>query len=165
MSCWAACWRVLGVQEWARPRGVGCAHALLVQLSTVQAIIEDIGIKQKLYRELGSIVKPSGVLASNTSSFEIGFMSEASGRPDKLVGMHFFNPVQLMKLVEVIRTPLTSTEAFDIAFRFGKVRTHVVWRCCCSAKLWHVATLMRYVWVCRRWARRLWSARTHQASS
>jgi 3-hydroxyacyl-CoA dehydrogenase len=86
-----------------------------------QAIVEDIAIKSKLYRELGSIVKPSGIFASNTSSFEIGFMSEPSGRPDRLVGMHFFNPVQIMKLVEVIRTPKTSAKVFDTAFRFGQV--------------------------------------------
>lgn len=86
----------------------------------VEAVIEDMGIKSKLYRELGSICKPSTILASNTSSFEIGFMSEPSGRKDRLVGMHFFNPVQLMKLVEVVRTPHTSQSSFDIAYRFGK---------------------------------------------
>ena len=52
----------------------------------VQAIIENIDIKKAFYKELGKIVKPSGIFASNTSSFEIGFMAEPSGRPDKMVG-------------------------------------------------------------------------------
>ncbi len=57
-----------------------------------QAIIENLDIKKAFYSELGTICKPSTIFASNTSSFEIGFMSNASGRPDKMVGMHFFNP-------------------------------------------------------------------------
>ena len=54
---------------------------------------------------------PNTIFASNTSSFPIGEIGDASGRPDKMTGLHFFNPVQLMKLVEVVRTPHTSDEA------------------------------------------------------
>jgi 3-hydroxybutyryl-CoA dehydrogenase len=74
----------------------------------VEAILENEAIKLELFRELGRIVKPSGVLASNTSSIPITLLATASGRPDKFIGMHFMNPVPLMTLVEVIRGHLTS---------------------------------------------------------
>jgi 3-hydroxyacyl-CoA dehydrogenase len=79
----------------------------------VEAIIENMDLKKKLYSELGAECKPSTVFASNTSSLSITEMALASGRPEKFVGVHFFNPVQIMKLVEVIRTEHTSTEVFD----------------------------------------------------
>lgn len=86
----------------------------------VEAIIEDLDIKRALYKELGALCKPETILASNTSSFPIAEMGAASGRPDRMVGLHFFNPVQLMKLVEVVRTPETSEEAFAEARAFGE---------------------------------------------
>jgi 3-hydroxyacyl-CoA dehydrogenase len=58
-------------------------------------------------------MKPSAIFASNTSSLAVTAMAEASGRPDKFVGLHFFNPVQIMKLLEVIRTEHTSDDAFN----------------------------------------------------
>ena len=70
----------------------------------IEAIIEDVGIKLPFYENLGKTVKPGAIFASNTSSLSIGIMAEASGRADRFVGLHFFNPVQLMKLTEVIRT-------------------------------------------------------------
>ncbi|MBK8178012.1 MAG: 3-hydroxybutyryl-CoA dehydrogenase [Planctomycetes bacterium] len=86
----------------------------------VEAIVEDLPTKLSLFKELGSICKPSTILASNTSSFPIAEMAEASGRPERVVGLHFFNPVQLMKLVEVVRTPKTSDEVFAAARAFGE---------------------------------------------
>jgi 3-hydroxybutyryl-CoA dehydrogenase len=74
----------------------------------VEEILEDKNIKLDLFRELGRIVKPSGVLASNTSSIPITALATASGRPEQFIGMHFMNPVPLMTLVEVIRGHLTS---------------------------------------------------------
>ena len=74
----------------------------------VEAILEDKDIKLELFRELGRIVKPTGVLASNTSSIPITALATASGRPEQFIGMHFMNPVPLMTLVEVIRGHLTS---------------------------------------------------------
>lgn len=85
-----------------------------------EAIIEDLEIKKALFAELGSICKPETILASNTSSFPVSVMAEASGRPDKFVGLHFFNPVQLMRLVEVVRTDATDPAVFDAARGFGK---------------------------------------------
>jgi len=85
-----------------------------------EAIIEDIDIKKALFAELGAICKPEAILASNTSSFKVTEMAEASGRPERFVGLHFFNPVQLMRLVEVVRTDATDADVFETARGFGK---------------------------------------------
>ena len=76
----------------------------------VEAIVENEGVKAELFRRLGEIVKPDGVLASNTSSIPITALATASGRPAQFIGMHFMNPVPLMGLVEVIRGYQTSDE-------------------------------------------------------
>jgi 3-hydroxyacyl-CoA dehydrogenase len=86
----------------------------------VEAIVENLDLKKELFADLGRICKKETILASNTSSFPIGVMGEASGRPSQMVGLHFFNPVQLMKLVEVVRTPKTSEESFAAARAFGE---------------------------------------------
>jgi len=86
----------------------------------VEAIVENLDVKNQLFRELGHICKPSTIFASNTSSFPIALMAKASGRPQQFVGLHFFNPVQLMKLVEVVRTDETSDEVFAAARAFGE---------------------------------------------
>lgn len=79
----------------------------------VEAIIENMDLKKHLYSDLGTRCKPETVFASNTSSLSITEMALASGRPEKFVGLHFFNPVQIMKLVEVIRTDHTDMAVFD----------------------------------------------------
>jgi 3-hydroxyacyl-CoA dehydrogenase len=86
----------------------------------VEAIVENLEIKKQLFAELGSICKPETILASNTSSFPIGEMADASGRPERVVGLHFFNPVQLMRLVEVVRTDATDEAVFAAAKAFGE---------------------------------------------
>ncbi len=86
----------------------------------VEAIVEDLGAKKKLFAELGKLCKKDTILASNTSSFPIAEMAEASGRPQRFVGLHFFNPVQLMKLVEVVRTAKTDENVFAAARAFGE---------------------------------------------
>ncbi|MEM6673430.1 MAG: 3-hydroxyacyl-CoA dehydrogenase NAD-binding domain-containing protein [Planctomycetota bacterium] len=86
----------------------------------VEAIVENLDVKKELFQELGTICKPETVFASNTSSFPIGEMAEASGRPSRFVGLHFFNPVQLMKLVEVVRTDETDEDVFAAARSFGE---------------------------------------------
>jgi 3-hydroxyacyl-CoA dehydrogenase len=86
----------------------------------VEAIVENLEVKNQLFAELGKICKPSAIFASNTSSFPIAAMAKASGRPKQFVGLHFFNPVQLMKLVEVVRTNETSDEVFAAARAFGE---------------------------------------------
>ena len=86
----------------------------------VEAIVEDLGVKNQLFAELGKLCKKETIFASNTSSFPIAEMAKASGRPSQFVGLHFFNPVQLMKLVEVVRTDATSPEVFAEARAFGE---------------------------------------------
>jgi 3-hydroxyacyl-CoA dehydrogenase len=86
----------------------------------VEAIVENLDVKNQLFAELGRICKPSTIFASNTSSFPIAAMAKASGRPTQFVGLHFFNPVQLMKLVEVVRTNETTDEVFAAARAFGE---------------------------------------------
>eukprot|EP00164_Ancoracysta_twista_P005485 GFYU01007525.1.p1 GENE.GFYU01007525.1~~GFYU01007525.1.p1 ORF type:complete len:327 (+),score=112.18 GFYU01007525.1:29-982(+) len=85
----------------------------------VEAIVEDVDIKNELYADLGNLCKPETILASNTSSLPIHVMATASGRPDKTVGLHFFNPVQLMGLVEVVRTDKTDQGVFDACMEYG----------------------------------------------
>jgi 3-hydroxyacyl-CoA dehydrogenase len=86
----------------------------------VEAIVEDLPAKKRLFAELGRLCKKDTIFASNTSSFPIGEMAEASGRPARFVGLHFFNPVQLMRLVEVVRTPKTDENVFAAARAFGE---------------------------------------------
>ena len=86
----------------------------------IEAIIEDVDIKKSLFSNLGEICEKRTILASNTSSIPIGILAEASGRPDKVVGMHFMNPVPVMKLVEVIRAKTTSDDTFDATFKLAE---------------------------------------------
>lgn len=86
----------------------------------IEAIVEDLEAKKALFRELGGLCRKETIFASNTSSFPITEMAEASGRPARFVGLHFFNPVQLMKLVEVVRTSKTDEDVFAAARSFGE---------------------------------------------
>ena len=86
----------------------------------IEAIAENMDLKINFYKNLGPIIKKECVFASNTSSLQITEMAIASGRPDKFVGLHFFNPVQIMKLVEVIKTEKTNNEVFNEVINFGK---------------------------------------------
>ena len=86
----------------------------------IEAIIEDVDIKKSLFSNLGEICEKRTILASNTSSIPIGILAEASGRPSKVVGMHFMNPVPIMKLVEVIRAKSTSDDTFDATFNLAE---------------------------------------------
>ncbi len=86
----------------------------------VEAIVEDEGEKRRLFERLGSLVKPEAILASNTSSIPITALARYSGRPERFIGMHFFNPVPLMQLVEVIRGELTAEETRDVVMAVAK---------------------------------------------
>src|SRR5438270_7252647 len=86
----------------------------------IEAIIENAELKKETYAALDKIVKKDALFASNTSSLTITELSMATTRPKQFVGLHFFNPVPLMKLVEVVRTILTSDDAFDRAYAFAK---------------------------------------------
>jgi 3-hydroxybutyryl-CoA dehydrogenase len=86
----------------------------------VEAVTEDLETKNALWRELDGLCPPATIFASNTSSLTIAAMAAATQRPDRFVGLHFFNPVPLMQLVEVVRTVTTSDETFTRAFAFAK---------------------------------------------
>jgi len=95
----------------------------------IEAVIEDIELKKKVFSELDVICRPEVILATNTSSMSITLIAAATKRPDKIVGMHFFNPVPLMKLVEVIRGYATSDESVkvtsELAQKMGKETVEV----------------------------------------
>lgn len=90
----------------------------------VEAAIENLDIKKKIFAELDGICKPETILATNTSSISITAIGSATKRPDKFIGMHFFNPAAVMALVEVIRGALTSDETYkavyDVSVAIGK---------------------------------------------
>jgi 3-hydroxybutyryl-CoA dehydrogenase len=85
----------------------------------IEAVTEDLEIKNSLWRELDGLCGAQTIFASNTSSLTIAAMAAATKRPDRFVGLHFFNPVPLMSLVEVVRTVTTSGETFRRAFAFA----------------------------------------------
>jgi 3-hydroxybutyryl-CoA dehydrogenase len=87
----------------------------------IEAVVEDLAVKNDLWSQLNAIAHPDAIFASNTSSLTIIAMAAASGRPDRMLGMHFFNPVPLMKLVEVIRTITTSKETEERALDFVRL--------------------------------------------
>jgi 3-hydroxybutyryl-CoA dehydrogenase len=86
----------------------------------IEAIVENVGEKKKMFAALDGLVKKDAIFASNTSSISITEVAAATKRPEKFVGLHFFNPVPLMKLVEVARTVATGDATFEAAFEFGK---------------------------------------------
>ena len=86
----------------------------------IEAIVESIDAKKELFSALDGISPDHALFASNTSSLTITEMAAATDRPDRFVGLHFFNPVPVMKLVEVVRTIATSEEAFDSAMEFAR---------------------------------------------
>ncbi|MFZ0301025.1 MAG: 3-hydroxybutyryl-CoA dehydrogenase [Candidatus Sulfotelmatobacter sp.] len=95
----------------------------------VEAATEKIEIKTEIFRDLDRVARPDVILASNTSSISITKLAALTKRPDKVIGMHFFNPVPIMKLVEVIRGLATSTETFsavrDLAVKLDKTPVEV----------------------------------------
>ncbi|WP_335342086.1 3-hydroxybutyryl-CoA dehydrogenase [Pseudoflavonifractor phocaeensis] len=86
----------------------------------VEAAIENLDIKKQVFADLDKICKPETILASNTSSISITAIAAATQRPDKFIGMHFFNPATVMKLVEVIRGAKTSDETFKTVYELAK---------------------------------------------
>ena len=91
----------------------------------VEAVVEDLGVKTQVFKMLDEVTPTHAILASNTSSISITKLAAATKRPDKVIGMHFMNPVPVMKLVEVIRGMATSDETYErvriLSEQFGKV--------------------------------------------
>jgi 3-hydroxybutyryl-CoA dehydrogenase len=91
----------------------------------IEAVVEDAAVKEEIFRQADATLPPSAVLATNTSSIPIASLAAATSRPDKVIGMHFFNPVPVLKLVEIIRGRDTSDETATaitaLARELGKV--------------------------------------------
>ncbi len=86
----------------------------------IEAVIEDLGVKQKVFKEMDALVGPQTILASNTSSLSVGKMAEGCRHPERITGLHFFNPVSRMPLVEVIRAAHSSDDAIERTVLFAR---------------------------------------------
>jgi 3-hydroxybutyryl-CoA dehydrogenase len=86
----------------------------------VEAVIENIVEKKKMYAALDAVAKKDAIFATNTSSISVTELMSATKRPERFIGLHFFNPVPLMKLVEVVKTIATASDVYDTAYEFGK---------------------------------------------
>jgi 3-hydroxybutyryl-CoA dehydrogenase len=86
----------------------------------IEAIIENAAEKKQLFASLDPIVKKDAIFATNTSSISVTELLSATKRPERVIGMHFFNPVPLMKLVEVVRTIATAPDVYESGYEFGK---------------------------------------------
>ena len=95
----------------------------------LEAVVEDAGVKEELFRRADGLLPPEAILASNTSSIPITSLAAVTGRPERVIGMHFFNPVPVLKLVEVIRAVQTSDETaaviVELSEELGKVPAEV----------------------------------------
>jgi len=85
----------------------------------IEAVLEELDLKRDVFTQLDGIVNPDAILASNTSALSVTEIAEATAHPERVLGMHFFNPAPVLKLVEVVRTAQTSDEAFEAAYSFA----------------------------------------------
>jgi 3-hydroxybutyryl-CoA dehydrogenase len=104
----------MGRIQYTKELEKACQDADLV----VEAVFEDLGVKQELFEKIEQIAGPGAILASNTSALPITEIASVSDRADKIIGIHFMNPVPLMKGVEIIRGQLTSDETFETALDY-----------------------------------------------
>jgi 3-hydroxybutyryl-CoA dehydrogenase len=86
----------------------------------IEAIIENVEEKRKTHAQLDAIVKKDAIFATNTSSISVTELMTATKRPERFVGLHFFNPVPMMKMVEVVKTIATASDVYDTAYEFAK---------------------------------------------
>lgn len=106
-------------QTWERIRGTLTLADFAACDLVVEAAIENMALKKMIFAELDTILPPHAILASNTSSLCITEMASVTQRGDKVLGIHFFNPVPVMPLIEFVRTILTSDETLEVARQFG----------------------------------------------
>jgi 3-hydroxyacyl-CoA dehydrogenase len=120
--------RLSAEQYEARSAGVdvgGDFAALAICDLVVEAAFEDMAVKQDIFGRLGAIAKPGAILATNTSYLDVGAIGEASGRPGDVIGLHFFSPANIMRLVEVVEAPASAKDAVAtgvaVAKKLGKI--------------------------------------------
>jgi len=104
----------------ARLKGTTKAADLADSDIVIEAIIENVPTKKEMYAALDGVVKKTAIFASNTSSISITELMTSTKRPERFIGLHFFNPVPLMKLVEVVRTIATVGDVYETAYEFAK---------------------------------------------
>jgi 3-hydroxybutyryl-CoA dehydrogenase len=86
----------------------------------IEAIVEELEPKRELFAELDRITRPAAVLATNTSALSVAAIADATQHPERVVGMHFFNPAPVLPLVEIVRTPKSTDDAVDAAFAWAE---------------------------------------------
>ena len=102
----------------ARLKGVDSLDGFTESDLVIEAVIEELPVKKELFEQLGDVCKPQSILASNTSSLSLSEMAASSGRPEQVIGIHFFNPPTVLPLVEVVSSESTSQETIDAAMAF-----------------------------------------------
>jgi 3-hydroxybutyryl-CoA dehydrogenase len=119
----AAVERLSGTAEWDTLGPLASVDAV------IEAVVEDLPLKTDLFRRLGEVTRPGVLLASNTSSLPLSDLAAASGRPDRVIGLHFFNPPWALKLVEIVSTASTTDEtlqdALKLCEKLGRVPVQV----------------------------------------
>jgi 3-hydroxybutyryl-CoA dehydrogenase len=86
----------------------------------IEAVVEDLDVKREVFTELDRVLGPNAILATNTSALSVTEIATATDRPDRVVGLHFFNPAPVLPLVEVVRTELTDPAVFEAAYAFAE---------------------------------------------
>jgi 3-hydroxybutyryl-CoA dehydrogenase len=86
----------------------------------IEAVLEDLNLKRETFAELDRLTRPDAVLATNTSALSVAEIAQATQRPERVVGMHFFNPAPVLPLVEIVRAPRSSDEAVDAAYAWAE---------------------------------------------
>ena len=86
----------------------------------IEAALEELALKREIFAELDRVTRPDAILATNTSALSVAEIGEATKRPERVVGMHFFNPAPVLPLVEIVRAPKSSAEAVDAAYAWAE---------------------------------------------
>ncbi len=105
---------------WARIRGTTALSDFAACDLVIEAAIENLELKKQIFKELDAVTRPAVILASNTSSLAVTDMAGMTRKPDKVIGTHFFNPVPVLPLLEIVRTFLTSEETLQTMRAFGE---------------------------------------------
>jgi len=95
----------------------------------IEAVLEELELKREIFTELDRVTRPDAVLATNTSALSVSEIAEATKRPERVVGMHFFNPAPVLPLVEIVRAPESSDEAVDSAYAWAEAAGKQPVRC------------------------------------
>ncbi|MEP6872219.1 MAG: 3-hydroxyacyl-CoA dehydrogenase NAD-binding domain-containing protein, partial [Anaerolineaceae bacterium] len=114
-DCEAACNRITGSADWET------LGALQQVDAVIEAVVEDLEVKSAIFKRLGTVCRPEALLASNTSSLPLSDLAAASGRPERVIGLHFFNPPWALKLVEIVSTASTTDATLADAMRLCEV--------------------------------------------